>query len=169
MKISNEENWKRANIYTISEQIFWRRLIGHVLRKEPNKHHKTTLTWAPEGTSSRGRPKETWWRTAEKERIALSFGSWHEATVGTRDLVTWWSSVWPYTHLGSWSNHIIVCMYFSSIAKRLLKLSTVFKFPLHRPCNSVNGTLGRSANCILSLDRGFRYFKTLVWVLGKET
>ena len=28
-------------------------------RMEPNKHPKTTLTWAPEGRRSRGRPKET--------------------------------------------------------------------------------------------------------------
>jgi len=91
VKISNEEIRKRANSSTISEQIFRRRwkFIGHVLRMDPNKHPKTALTWAPEGRRSRGRPKETWRRTAEKERTALGFGSWSEATVAARDRVTW--------------------------------------------------------------------------------
>ena len=72
MKISNEEVRNRANISTISEQIFRRcwKFIGHVLRMDPNKHPKTALTWAPEGSRSRGRQKETWRRTAERERTA---------------------------------------------------------------------------------------------------
>ena len=91
MKIPNEEirNW--ANISTISEQIFqqcWH-FIGRVLRMDPNKHPKTALTWAPEGRRSRGRPKETWQRTAEKERTAMGFVSWSKATVAARDRVTW--------------------------------------------------------------------------------
>jgi len=91
MKISNEEIRKRANISTISEQIFRQRwkFIGHVLRMDQNKHPKTALTWAPEGRRSRGRPKETWRRTAEKEITALGFGSWSEATVAARDRVIW--------------------------------------------------------------------------------
>ena len=89
MKISNEEIRNRANISTISEQIFWRRwkFIGHVLRMDPNKHPKTALMWAPEGIRSRGRPKETWRRTAERERTALGFNSWSEA-VAAHDRVT---------------------------------------------------------------------------------
>lgn len=80
-----------STISTISEQIFRRRLkfIGHVLRMDPNKHPKTALTWAPEGRRSRGRPKETWRRTTEKERTALGFISWSEATVAARDRATW--------------------------------------------------------------------------------
>ena len=82
----------RANISTISEQIFRRRwkFIGHVLRMaDPNKHPKTALTWAPEGRRIRGRPKENWRRTAERERAALGFNSWSEATVTAHDRVTW--------------------------------------------------------------------------------
>ena len=91
MKISNEEIRNRANISTISEQIFRRRwkFIGHILRIDPSKHPKTALTWAPEGRRSRGRPKETWRRTAEKERTALGFSSWSEATVASRDRAAW--------------------------------------------------------------------------------
>ena len=86
MKISNEEIRNRANISTISEQIFRRRwtFIGNVLRMDPRRRS--------------GRPKETWRRTAEKERTALGFVSWSEATVAARD--------WPYTHLGLWSKSI---------------------------------------------------------------
>jgi len=91
MKISNEEIQKRANISTISEQIFqWHwKFIGHILRMDPNTHPKTALTWAPEGRRSHGRPKETWWRTVEKGKTALGFGSWSEAAVAARDRVTW--------------------------------------------------------------------------------
>ena len=50
---------------------------------------KTALTWAPEGRRSRGRPKETWRRTAEKERTALGFSSWSEATVTAWNRAAW--------------------------------------------------------------------------------
>ena len=43
-------------------------------------------TWAPEGRRIRGRPKETLWKTEEKERTALGFGSWSEATVAAGTL-----------------------------------------------------------------------------------
>ena len=56
---------------------------------DPSKHPKTALTWAPEGRRSRGRPKETWRRTAEKERTALGFSSWREAVVAARDRAAW--------------------------------------------------------------------------------
>ena len=80
MKVPNEEIRKRATISFISEQIFRRRwrFIGHVLRMDANQHPKTALTWAPEGKRSRGRARETWRRTAEKERTALGFASWSE-------------------------------------------------------------------------------------------
>ena len=91
MKVSNEEIHKWANISTTSEQNFRRRwrFIGHVLRMDANQHLKTALTWAPEGKRSRGRPRETWRRTAEKERTALGFASWSEAAVVTRDRMAW--------------------------------------------------------------------------------
>ena len=91
MKTSNEEIRNRANISTISEQIFQRRwkFIGHILRMDPSKHHKTILTWATERRRSRGRPKKTWRRTAEKERKALGFSSWSEAALAARDRAAW--------------------------------------------------------------------------------
>jgi hypothetical protein len=47
--------------------------IGHVLRMENNRNVRTALDWAPEGKGKRGRPKETWRRTVEKERKQLGF------------------------------------------------------------------------------------------------
>jgi len=67
---------------------------------EPNEHPKTALTWALEGRRSRGRPKDPWQRTAEKQRTALGLGSWNKATVAARDSVTL-QRRGSYTHLGS--------------------------------------------------------------------
>ena len=59
MKISNEKIRNLANISTIIEQIFRRRwkFIGHIPGMDPNKHPKTALTLAKEGSRSRGKPK----------------------------------------------------------------------------------------------------------------
>ena len=98
MKVSNEEIHNRANISTISEQtpvIFrqrWR-FIDHVLRMDANQHPKTASTWAPEGRRSHGRPRETWHRTAEKERTALGFASWSEESVVARDRMAWYRRI----------------------------------------------------------------------------
>ena len=62
----------------------------------------------------------------------------------------------------------IASYYFSSIIELLLKLSTMCKSPLHGPYRYVNGTWGRSANCFLSVYRGFQNFKNSVGVLGTE-
>jgi len=59
----------------------------------PSKHPKTALTWAPEGRRRRGRPKETWRRTAERERTALGLGSWSEAAAAACDRAAWWGRV----------------------------------------------------------------------------
>ena len=41
------------------------------------------------GRRRRGRPKETWHRTAERERAALGFGSWSEVVAAARDRAAW--------------------------------------------------------------------------------
>ena len=129
MKISNEVIRNRANISTISEQIFqWRcKFIGHVLRINPIKHPKTALTWAPEGRRSRGRPKETWRRTAEKERTALGFISCNEATVAAGDCATWRRRVsGPIPHSGLWSKLIELLKL--SISERITSTFHSFMF-----------------------------------------
>ena len=81
MKITNEEVRKRAETHPISEIIKQRRWrwIGHVLRMENNENPRITLTWTPEGRRNRGRPRETWRRTVEKERNKMGFTTWERA------------------------------------------------------------------------------------------
>ena len=55
--------------------------MGHILRKEPNNHQRIALRWTPEGKRKRGRPKETWRCTVEREMkmlktSVLGAGSW---------------------------------------------------------------------------------------------
>ena len=42
---------------------------------------------APEGKRKRGRPKETWRRTVEKERMTMDFNSWVEAGLAAANRV----------------------------------------------------------------------------------
>ena len=68
---SNVCNWfeiKTSEPLLSKSSSNWK-FISHVLRMDTK-----TEPWAPEGRSS-VRPKETWWRTTEKERTALSFVS----------------------------------------------------------------------------------------------
>ena len=50
---------------------------------------RITLTWAPEGKKSRGRPKETWRRTVEGERQNMGFATCTEAVTAARNRVEW--------------------------------------------------------------------------------
>lgn len=80
-KVSNEDIRRRANIEKISMQIRIRRwkYIGHILRKSPDNHQRIALRWTPEGKRKRGRPKETWRRTVEREMKMLKLSSWEHA------------------------------------------------------------------------------------------
>ena len=71
--ISNQQLLARTNqesIETIITRRRWR-WIGHIMRKEQDDITKTALHWTPEGKRKRGRPKETWRRTVEKELNAM--------------------------------------------------------------------------------------------------
>ena len=67
--IRNENLLERTNMTTISETIKARRWrwFGRVCRMPTNAIPKTALTWTPQGQRNRGRPKETWRRTMNKE------------------------------------------------------------------------------------------------------
>jgi predicted ArsR family transcriptional regulator len=91
-KITNTEaRRKRAGLEKISTIVKKRRWqwIGHVLRIDNNRNARTALDWAPEGKRKRGRPKETWRRTVEKERKQLGFNTWAEATRQVQDRSKW--------------------------------------------------------------------------------
>ena len=67
--ITNEELHRRAEIEPISTQVKRRRWrwIGHVLRQQTTALTRIALRWTPDGQRKRGRPKETWRRTVERE------------------------------------------------------------------------------------------------------
>ena len=86
-KISNVQLYERAKATPLSLIIKLRRWkwIGHVLRREARDNIKIALTWAPEGRRKRGRPRNTWRRTVEKEREELGWESWRTAENEARD------------------------------------------------------------------------------------
>ena len=75
MRVSNDEIRRRAGIEKISMQVRHRRWrwIGHVLRMPPDRNLHVALTWSPSGKRKRGRVRETWWRTVERECAEMKF------------------------------------------------------------------------------------------------
>ena len=67
--ISNSELHERANAKPITLVVRARRWrwIGHVLRMPQASLPRIALRWTPDGRRKRGRPKETWRRTVERE------------------------------------------------------------------------------------------------------
>ena len=90
-KISNIELRERTKTQTIEESIRLRRwrCIGHVLRKGNEEDQKVALSWTPEGKRRRGRPRETWRRTVERERNLFGWPSWRAAEDIARDRPRW--------------------------------------------------------------------------------
>ena len=62
---------------------------GMYLVKENEEDQKVALTWKPEGKRKRGRPREAWRRTAEKERNEMGWPSWRAAEEAARDRPRW--------------------------------------------------------------------------------
>ena len=93
-KITNEELYERTHTAAISDQIKERRWkwIGHVMRMKPSEIPRVALRWTPPGKRNRGRPKETWRRSVEKE---MNDQGWTWGTVQTMaaDRQRWRSSV----------------------------------------------------------------------------
>ena len=89
--LSNKELYETTGSTPISALIRVRRWrwIGHVLRTSPGNISRTALTWAPEGKRRRGRPRETWRRTIEKERNQLGWHSWEAAAASAADRDGW--------------------------------------------------------------------------------
>lgn len=91
MRVTNEEIRRRTGVETISSQVARRRWawLGHVLRMDHNTHPRTALTWVPEGKRKRGRPRETWRRTVERELKMKGLKSWAEAASVAADRTAW--------------------------------------------------------------------------------
>ena len=77
MHVPNDKMRITAGIEKISTQVRHRRWkwIGQVLRMAPNRNPHVALTWAPSGKRKRGRQRETWRRTAERERAEVGLTS----------------------------------------------------------------------------------------------
>ncbi|PVD19793.1 hypothetical protein C0Q70_20284 [Pomacea canaliculata] len=67
--ITNEELLRGTETESITTQVQQRRWrwIGHVLRQQTADLSRVDLRWTPDGRRKRGRPKETWRRTVERE------------------------------------------------------------------------------------------------------
>lgn len=68
-RITNEELWKRTEIGDINTEIRRRKFgwIGHTLRRDPNEISYRSLTYNPQGSRRRGRPRNTWRRSTLQE------------------------------------------------------------------------------------------------------
>ena len=86
--ISNEELWRNTGQVEVNLEIRERkwRWLGHTLRKPNDAIEKKALEWNPQGVRRRGRPRETWRRTLEKEAKERN-KTWGELKVlaGDRD------------------------------------------------------------------------------------
>ena len=93
-RIRNEDLWERAGEEPVDKQILRRkwRWIGHTLRKPATNTTKQALTWNPQGTRRRGRPRNSWRRDTEAELRELGM-NWSEATRSAQNRVQWRSVV----------------------------------------------------------------------------
>ena len=102
MRVTNEEIRARAGLETISKQVARRRWawLGHVLRMDHHSHPRIALTWVPEGKRKRGRPRETWRRTIERELKENGLGTWAAAASAAEDRTAWKQRAYsPILHL----------------------------------------------------------------------
>ena len=92
--ITNAELHDRTGMLPISLEVKKRRWrwIGHVNRMPPTTIPRIAMRWTPAGSRRRGRPKETWRRSVEREMKALGW-SWGQVAKLAADRPRWHSSV----------------------------------------------------------------------------
>ena len=93
-KITIAELHERTGMLPISLEIKKRRWrwIGHANRMPPTSIPRVAIRWTPTGNRRRGRPKETWRRSVEREMKALGW-SWGQVAKLAADRPRWRSSV----------------------------------------------------------------------------
>ena len=92
LHVTNEEVRRRAGVEELlSETVRKRRwsFIGHTLRRDRKDLARNALTWTPVGRRKRGRPKETYRRTVERERNQMGLHSWVAAAAVASDRAEW--------------------------------------------------------------------------------
>ena len=84
--ITNKELWNMAEQDSMETTITRRKWtwIGHTMRKAGSSITKKALSWTPQSCRDRGRPKNTWKRTVEKELGSMKL-SWSEAESKAQD------------------------------------------------------------------------------------
>ena len=89
-KITNEEISQITGINSITSELKQRRWkwMGHVLRMPKTRHPHIALKWTPGGKRGRGRPRETWRRTIEREREEGG-KTWNEINWLAQDRLGW--------------------------------------------------------------------------------
>ena len=93
-KITNQELWRLTNQSPVEQQIKRRkwRWLGHVLRKDNDNTTRQSLTWNPQGSRARGRPKMNWRRGLMKE-IQEAGMNWNEVCGRAMDRASWRSMI----------------------------------------------------------------------------
>ena len=84
--ISNTELWERTHQTPVKDDIRMRkwRWIGHTLRKPDDCITKVALSWNPQGSRKRGRPRNTWRRDLDRERSRMGV-TWGELSRTAED------------------------------------------------------------------------------------
>ncbi|KAI8513135.1 hypothetical protein Bbelb_097740 [Branchiostoma belcheri] len=86
--VSNEELMQRAKVPSLSATVMKMRLsfAGHVWRLPDLRTTKTALTWKPEGTRPRGRPRVTLRKTLQNDGVKLGLNSYMAVVAQDRNL-----------------------------------------------------------------------------------
>lgn len=89
-KVRNEEIWERTEFMKVSQEIGQRRWrwIGHTLRKKRSSITRQALQWNPQGHRQRGRPRETWRRSVQKEMSQKDY-NWSKLSNLAQDRDDW--------------------------------------------------------------------------------
>ena len=92
--ITNQALYRKTSTMPIHMVIKERRWnwIGHLLRRPYNHIGRIALRWTPDGKRKRGRPKETWRRTVEKEMKGQGW-TWGYLERQAQDRRQWFSLV----------------------------------------------------------------------------
>ncbi len=88
--ISNKDLRKRTGMRSVESEVRARRWnwIGHVCRMERTAIPRVAMRWTPEGRRNRGRPRETWRRTVERE-IREQGMTWETINTRAQDRGQW--------------------------------------------------------------------------------
>ena len=89
--ISNDELYKLAKVQKVTDTIKYRRrrYLGHILRQDPSKYQHAVIRWKPDGKRNIGRPRETWFRTVERDFRSMRINSWQDAHDEAQDRNSW--------------------------------------------------------------------------------